>query len=184
MNRPAPDAPKDEWRRWARAARAEVDFTAVSPLVTTALAGWSAIRPGSTVVTYFAMGDEVDLAGLAEGEWRLAATRTPEHGGLTVHELGGPLEVHRFGFLQPHRSAPQVAVSEIDAVLVPGLAFDLDGGRLGRGAGYYDGLLAAVAPETLLVGIAPEAVVVDHLPTEAHDVPMTHLATETGIRPV
>jgi 5-formyltetrahydrofolate cyclo-ligase len=68
--------------------------------------------------------------------------------------------------------------------LVPGMLFDRTGGRLGHGAGYYDRLLPGLGPTVPRVGVVPTALVVDALPCEAHDVPMTHLATEAGVRPV
>lgn len=115
---------------------------------------------------------------------RYVATRTPERGGdLTVHELGGPLEVHRFGFLQPHSSARPVSPDEIDVALLPGMAFDLHGNRLGRGAGYFDRLLQSTRIGVKRVGVVPVDLVVDKLPTESHDVAVDYLATEEGVIP-
>jgi 5-formyltetrahydrofolate cyclo-ligase len=68
----------------------------------------------------------------------------------------------------------------IDAVVVPGLAFDRLGNRLGHGAGYYDRLLARVRPGIPLVGVTGGYVVAE-LPTEDHDVAMTHLCGPFGV---
>lgn len=137
-----------------------------------------------TVLVFLPMAGEVNLNPLIDGdsETRFVATRTPERDGdLSVHELGGPLEVHRYGFLQPHESARWVSPDEIDVALVPGLAFDLFGNRLGQGAGYFDRLLTSTRRGVQLVGVVPVELVVDRLPVAAHDVPMDFLATEEGV---
>lgn len=144
--------------------------------------------PEGRVLVYDALADEVDLTTLIEatrepGE-RFALTRTPDDGyDLTLHPLGGPTEVHRYGYRQPRVDGPVVDDDAVTAVLVPGLAFDRFGTRLGRGAGYYDRLLARLESDVLLIGMTA-GVIVDRLPAEAHDVPMTHLATADGVLPV
>ena len=181
---PSPEAGKQEWREWARKQRESIDWPGVSEAVVAALQSWIVPNNYQTVLVFLPMVNEVDLNGLleADSETRFVATRTPDSGGdLSVHELGGPLEVHRLGFLQPHESARRVGPDEIDIVLLPGLAFDLYGNRLGRGAGYFDRLLLATRTGAKLVGVVPADLVVDRLPAEPHDVAVGYLATEEGI---
>lgn len=137
---------------------------------------------------YDALDDEVSLDPLVEAKpdpgIRFALTRTPDVGhDLTVHPVGGPMDTHRYGYRQPRADAPMVADADVGAVLVPGLAFDRIGTRLGRGAGYYDRFLARLGPAVLRVGL-PAGGPVDRLPADDHDVPMTHLATPDGVLPV
>jgi 5-formyltetrahydrofolate cyclo-ligase len=147
------------------------------------LRGWIIPNDYLTVLVFLPMTEEVNLMPLMERDsiTRFVATRTPDRGELSVHELGGPLEVHRFGFLQPHSSAPVVAPDEIDIALLPGLAFDLFGNRLGRGAGYFDRLLSFTREDAMRVGVVPVKLVVDRLPADPHDVPVEFLATEEGV---
>jgi 5,10-methenyltetrahydrofolate synthetase len=153
---------------------------AVSVRITAALGVWSRLQ--GRVLLYLPLSDEPDLGSIEGPE--LYVTRTPDNGGpLTVHRLGGSLEKHRLGFEQPLTSEPEIDPSTIDMALVPGLAFDRYGHRLGRGSGYFDRLLPKLADGALRVGVAPRVVVVDRLPSEAHDVAMTHLVTERGITP-
>lgn len=140
------------------------------------------------IVIYDALADEVDLSALVathpDPTARFAITRTPAEGHrLTVHPWGGPSERHRHGYRQPALGSPQVDDGAIGTVVVPGLAFDRQGARLGRGGGYYDRLLARLGPGVLRVGVTA-GLVVDRLPVGAHDVAMTHLATAEGVWPV
>jgi 5-formyltetrahydrofolate cyclo-ligase len=181
---PGADATKDEWRRWARGKRAELDWPAVSAAVVAGIRSWMTPSSYQTVLVYLPLADEIDLRALLEAdrETRFVATRTPEYGGdLSVHELGGPLEVHRLGFLQPHASAPRVGPDAIDVALLPGLVFDLYGNRLGHGAGYFDRLLPATRIGAKLVGVVPADLVVDQVPVDSHDIPVGYLATEEGV---
>ncbi len=184
MTYPDPDATKEEWRAWARQHRSELDWEGISELIVTELHNWVVPDNYQTVLVFLPLQEEVDLGPLlaADSETRYVATRTPDRGGdLSIHELGGPLEVHRLGFLQPHASARRVGPDEIDIALLPGLAFDLYGNRLGRGAGYFDRLLLATRDGARLVGVVPAAMVVDSLPTESHDIAVDYLATEEGV---
>jgi 5-formyltetrahydrofolate cyclo-ligase len=136
------------------------------------------------VLTFLAMPGEVDLGALREDpELKLAVTRTPRTGPLTVHALEDPLERHPFGYLQPREDARLVKQGEIEVVLVPGLMFARDGGRLGHGKGYYDTLLASLEARPHLIGVTVDRRVVDKLPMTGYDIWMDGLATETGFHP-
>lgn len=74
--------------------------------------------------------------------------------------------------------SPPVAAAGIDLVLLPGSVFDLQGGRLGYGGGYYDRFLANEAPRALRIGLAFEKQMVAKLPLEPHDIPLHLLVTE------
>lgn len=178
---PGRGATKDEWRRWASAVRSDLDLASVSEAVVVGLNGWD--RLSGRILTYMPLPDEIDLGGLAGHD--LYITRTPPASGtLTVHGLEGPSETHPFGFTQPVRSAPEIDPADIDVALLPGLAFDRSGVRLGRGSGYFDELLPRLRPGIPLVGVTPAAVVVARLPRQSHDFLVTHLATEDGVQEV
>jgi 5-formyltetrahydrofolate cyclo-ligase len=80
----------------------------------------------------------------------------------------------------PQKSRPVVA-REIDAAIIPGSVFDINGGRLGYGGGYYDRFLVNDAPQAKRVGFAFEMQVVENVPVQPHDQPLDILITEKRI---
>ncbi|MED4754230.1 5-formyltetrahydrofolate cyclo-ligase [Brevibacillus choshinensis] len=86
-----------------------------------------------------------------------------------------------YGIWEPDPALAQEAdLSKLDAVLVPGVAFDREGGRMGYGGGYYDRFLAALGSRPFLVGIAFSMQVIDKVPREPHDICLDGLVTESG----
>lgn len=91
----------------------------------------------------------------------------------------------KFGILEPraelrHDSRRHVDPRDIDLFLVPGVAFTLDGRRLGNGWGFYDRLLAAATPVAVRIGLALTAQITSDIPAQPHDIPMHWLITEHG----
>lgn len=169
---------KAELRAWARG----VDRASRSSAIVDTLGGWPPLH--GVVAVYLAMAAEIDLDGLRHVDrCRLVVPRTEPGNRLTLHDLGGArLVTHPFGFRQPDDGSAPLDVEEIDVVLVPGLAFDAQGNRVGHGAGMYDRLLDELPAGTVRVGIAVEDAIVDRIPAEDHDRRVDWLATEAGVR--
>ena len=92
------------------------------------------------------------------------------------------MESNHFGILQPPLSAARlVPAAAIPLFLVPGLAFDPAGRRLGYGLGCYDRAFAEAAPGALKVGLAFELQVLESVPADPHDVPMDFVVTENRV---
>lgn len=91
----------------------------------------------------------------------------------------------RYGILEPNPSVhPEVAIGELEAILCPGLSFDSSGTRLGRGGGFYDRALVGGRVGIPRVGVCFGVQTAATLPREPHDMVMTHLADEAGVRGV
>jgi len=137
----------------------------------------------TVVLTFLAMPGEVDLRAIHRVQGlSLAVTRTPRQGPLTMHALTDQLESHSLGYLQPREDSPQIDPSSIDAVLVPGVLFAIDGGRLGHGKGYYYWLLSSLRRRPYSIGVTLDRRVVEKLPMTDSDVYVDGIATESGFR--
>jgi len=87
-----------------------------------------------------------------------------------------------YGIPEPDpQKSLRVAAREIDAAVIPGSVFDIQGGRLGYGGGYYDRFLVNDAPQAKRIGLAFEMQVVEKVPVEPHDQPLDILITEKRI---
>lgn len=112
----------------------------------------------------------------------LPVARTGDDGAPQALSWGeyrpGKLVAARFGLLEPPQPwLAADAVAGVGLVVVPALAVDRRGVRLGRGAGYYDRSLGRCGPRTRLVALVRDAELLDELPADSHDVPMTHALT-------
>jgi len=146
-----------------------------------------AFERSRTLAVYAPIGAEVDpsviaAAALARGK-RLAYpvldgdARALRFAACTPAALvAGALRC-----LAPPPEADPVAPGEIDLVLVPGIAFDRAGRRLGRGRGHYDATLAALRSDALRLGLAFELQLVPEVPQEPHDAPLDGVVTEARV---
>lgn len=176
--------PKEEKRRLRREMESAPSPTpATRQAVVRQVERWIRQHEPRVVVGFLAMGDEIDFTTLVERlpAVRFGLTRTGPNLTLTVHDFHGPRERHPYGFEQPSEAAAGIAAEEIDAVLVPGLAFSRDGRRLGRGAGYYDRFLAGLEADK--IGLTTTSRLRDDIPREPHDVGVDWIATEEGVVP-
>jgi len=126
-----------------------------------------------TVLLYHAMPGEVDPSSLELGG-RAAAWPVVQGAGEALRLRGpGPLEARPMGralLWQPGPACPDVDPAAIDLVVVPGLAFDPAGGRLGMGGGFYDRTLARIPGRR--VGLCLREHLVDAVPMEPWDLPV------------
>jgi len=91
-----------------------------------------------------------------------------------------------YGILEPRDelrnvSEKRVEVSQLDLILVPGVAFDARGGRTGHGKGYYDKLLENARPDTPLVALAFDCQIFDEIPMQSHDIHMDMVVTQNQV---
>lgn len=136
-----------------------------------------------TVMAYSAISPEIDLmpvlkAVLSAGK-KLLLPRCEEDCRMTAREIGGLEELQNgaYGILEPGNDAPVFPPEDIQLVLVPGLAFDPMGHRMGRGKGYYDRFLTKTKGKTM--GIC--RCLVPSVPVDDHDIRMDAVITEDKI---
>jgi 5-formyltetrahydrofolate cyclo-ligase len=185
------DAVKKTLRSAARRARAAAHATAGDGFGDRLAAAFlSAIGcpPGGVVSGYWPMGDEADVIPLlAQLSARGCGTALPVVVGKDVGlvfrrwQPGDALEAGTYG---THHPRPAASEAIPDLLLVPLLAFDRRGRRLGYGGGYYDRTLAALRAQrpVLAVGIAFAAQEVEMLPDGPYDQRLDWVVTEQGAR--
>jgi 5-formyltetrahydrofolate cyclo-ligase len=108
------------------------------------------------------------------------ATRELLFSALTPADANA-LVLGRLGLREPSPHAPVLDVASIDLLLVPGLAFDARGHRLGRGAGFYDRLLARPDLRALTVGVGFDEQLVSTIPVDAHDRALRLVVVPSGV---
>jgi 5-formyltetrahydrofolate cyclo-ligase len=107
-------------------------------------------------------------------------TATQRYIASALRDFDADLATGKFGILEPTPEAIRPATSEeIDVALVPGLAFDETGNRLGRGWGYFDRLLRQTSG--VKIALAFDFQILDEIPAEAHDLRMDFIVTETRV---
>lgn len=147
-----------------------------------ALAGTAGLRGTRTVTCYLSVGAEPDtralLAVLAREGVTVMLPRLRADGGLDW-TVGDPVGRGLRG--APEATGPAVDPRTAEVWLVPALAVDLGGGRLGRGGGSYDRVLPTDRP---VVALLHDDELVETLPTEPHDRPVSHVALPSGVVPL
>ena len=138
----------------------------------------TAFRRATTVCCYVALPYEVQTwrmieEMLAQGKRVVVPVTQWRNKRLQVSEVRDPsaeLTPGAFGVLEPRpRARRNARLRDVDLVLVPGLAFDRLGHRLGHGHGYFDRFLARLPKHVPTVGLAFRCQLVDHLPIDPHD---------------
>ena len=134
-----------------------------------------------TVALYAAFRSEVDPRDLEAAASRVAYPRV-EDGHIVFRAARlTDLVPGTWRIPEPIDAHPIVPLSDLDVVIVPGLAFTAAGDRLGYGAGHYDRVLAALRPDARAYALAFATQIVEHLPVEPHDRPVHAVATESGL---
>ncbi len=183
---------KAEIRQQALARRrTQPNIDEVSRQIVARLIGLPEYQRAATVMFYVDMRSEVRTqyylpTALASGKQIVVPWCAPCELELFALATLEELAIGTFQILEPRpelRALPekQVAVEALDLVVVPGVAFDRRGARLGYGAGYYDKLLRRVRPDTRRVALAFECQLFPELPQEAHDVLMDQVITEQAL---
>lgn len=170
------------------AAMTPAERAEASRAVCERLTAWPPFAQARAVLAYLPTAEEVDLREALNFHLRkggvLCLPRLDWGGrGMVPAAIQDLDEVKTGprGIGEPPEGAPHLALADIDVVLVPGLAFDEAGNRLGRGAGFYDRFLASSTLRAVTCAPAFDRQVWPSIPAEAHDIPVQHLITESRL---
>jgi 5-formyltetrahydrofolate cyclo-ligase len=150
---------------------------------------WRGLRQARDIAVYLSVRSELSTAPLIELLLRRPCSRlwvpvTGAGGRMRFARLrrGSRLRTDALGLPRPVRGRPLRTARSLDLVLLPLLAFDARGRRLGNGGGYYDRALAGAAARPLRLGYAYAAQEVPAVPAEPWDVKLDAVVTERGLR--
>jgi 5-formyltetrahydrofolate cyclo-ligase len=146
-------------------------------------------KAASVVMLFLAMSMEVDTSNIALKAWQTGKTVVVPKVSwdqrrmlpIEISSLTAGLTTTGPGVREPMSGNP-IPVNLIDLVIVPGLGFTETGYRIGRGMGFYDRFLAQNDFVGVSCGLAFEEQIVPQLPVLDHDIPLSMLATDRGIR--
>ena len=132
------------------------------------------VRTRQALPTALASGKRIVIPYCVEGELELFHLESMDE-----------LEVGMYKILEPREELREVASkrlqpADLDLIMVPGVAFDSQGGRTGHGKGYYDKLLEHARPDAPLIALAFESQMFPEIPCESHDIYMDKVVTETA----
>jgi len=178
------NAAKMELRARMRAAFDNDVRTETSAIICEKLRALPEWQAAKMVMAFAPMGDEPDIEPLL---CKTRATALPRWAGdgyepAKITNLTEDICPGRFGVREPASGCSSLDWSEIDVMLIPGLAFDAEGNRLGRGGGFYDRLLdnARAAGKVTSVGVAFDWQLVKSMPLERHDLPVKVVVLPSG----
>jgi len=143
-------------------------------------------RRARSVFLYMPMAEEIDTAAIARAAWAdgkvvlLPRCRMSDRtmDACPIFSFDDRLTTSGYGIAEP--CTEPWDVGQVDFVIVPGLAFDRAGGRLGRGAGFYDRFLEQLSPQAVTCGLAFHQQVIDEVPMFDHDARIAILVTDLG----
>ena len=140
--------------------------------------------PSAHTILFFApLPDELDVWPVLELSLALGTTcalpffdaEKKTYGAREIKKLATDIVTGKFGVREPAASCAEIPLERFDLVLVPGMAFDLIGNRLGRGRGVYDRLLQSVSG--VKCGVCYDLQLLENIPTEPHDAKVDFILT-------
>ena len=141
------------------------------------------IQSAHAILFFAPLADELDVWPVLELSLALGTTcalpfydaEKKVYGARVLEKLATDIVAGKFGVREPAASCAEMPLTQFDLVLVPGVAFDLQGNRLGRGRGFYDRLLAEASG--VKCGVGYDFQLLEKIPAEPHDAKVNFILT-------
>jgi len=164
-----------------------------SASITNQLLSMDNFTKAEVIMCYLSFGNEVDTKNFIKvcqdlNKRLLVPVIVKDIKGKSILEASEVIDFENdlapgtMGIMEPKFGCQRIIDPKlIDFIVIPGLAFDILGNRLGYGGGYYDGFLARTKPECTKIAITFTKQIVEQIPTEEHDIPIEKILTEEGL---
>lgn len=164
-----------------------------SASITNQLLSMDNFTKAEVIMCYLSFGNEVDTKNFIKvcqdlNKRLLVPVIVKDIKGKSILEASEVIDFENdlapgtMGIMEPKLGCQRIIDPKlIDFIVIPGLAFDRLGNRLGYGGGYYDGFLARTKPECTKIAITFTKQIVEQIPTEEHDIPIEKILTEEGL---
>ena len=141
------------------------------------------LRSAHTILFFAPLADELDVWPLLEkflAAGKICAlpffdSATQTYSARRVQNLASDISIGQFGIREPVSSCPEIPPEKFDLILVPSVAFDWNGNRLGRGQGFYDRLLKKI--RGVKCGVGYDFQLIGKIPVEPHDAKVNFVVT-------
>lgn len=173
-----------------RKALSKSEITEKSAAIKERLFSLNEFKNSKNIMFYVSFNNEVDTINTIKGlldknEKKVIVPFVEKNNSiLQLSEIKdfNDLEPKTFGILEPRENKiKNFDIGKLDLAIVPGIAFDKNGHRIGYGHGYYDGLLGKLNKNTTKIGLCYEFQLIDKIAEEKHDVPMDAIITEKRV---
>jgi 5-formyltetrahydrofolate cyclo-ligase len=145
----------------------------------------SHVAAGQLVLAYWSHRQEADLSTLLQlSNYQWGLPRCLPDRQLAWHQWqgGDALVTNRYGLVEPTAAAPLIDITEVSTLLIPAVAIDQQGYRLGYGGGYFDRLLSSEPwPQVMTIGVVFDFAYVPALAVDDWDYPLAAICTESGM---
>lgn len=160
-----------------------------SELISDKIIGNLYFQKANNILAYISFRNEVDVSKIIEKAWNLNKQVLIPKTNLTKKNIQpyeinswGELQIGNYQLLEPIIDNKETfPIADVEVVLVPGVAFDKNGYRLGYGGGFYDRFFATCQTTLYKIGVAYDFQVIDELPVLDHDCIVNEIITEKQI---
>ncbi|MEW8973496.1 MAG: 5-formyltetrahydrofolate cyclo-ligase [Tissierellaceae bacterium] len=165
-----------------------IDHKNFSETITSSVLNSSYYKNANTIMTFISFSDEVNThdfirKAISDGKRVTVPITFPKTREIKASHIldFGELELGYYNILTPKKEFIRfIPPEEIDLIIVPGVAFDKNGYRVGYGGGYYDRFLSNL-PNVVTIGIAFELQMIDEVPKDKFDIPVNFIFTEKKV---
>lgn len=172
---------KQELRKIAKGIRDNLDIQSISTKIMLNLKETNEYQTAKVVMMYHSFGKEVVTDEILCDKNKVILLPRVVQDKLEVCRYHpDSLKCSNYGIQEP-TCEPYNSLSDINVIIMPGLAFTETGVRLGYGKGFYDRFLASVPAKMLKIGLAPDALIMNYIPCDKHDQKCDIIITETRV---